>query len=73
MTSAREMFEELGYEREKNDIEIVYNSSLLYTKTIFDISKKRVAIQRNGSCTTILSAKQLNAIFVQLKELGWNE
>ena len=72
MKSAREMFEELGYEQEiKNNViyylkEIHIPKSKIIHSINFINDKKEVFVSKN------LDVKELQAINKQVEELGWN-
>lgn len=70
--TAREMFEELGYERRADIDVIVYfqKFGLNYFKIMFDLSEKIVDIDTNFERTEI-EDDLLKAIDKQAKELGW--
>lgn len=72
--TAREMFEELGYQRRADIDVIVYfqKFGLHYFKIMFDLSEKVLDIDTNFERTEI-EDDLLKAIQQQLKELGWLE
>lgn len=66
--TAKEMFEDLGYEYSKNDSFISYDNVLYYNYILFELSEKRIDIGAGYSTITI---DELKAINQQCKELGW--
>lgn len=74
--SAREMFEELGYEFEKEYTSDGVNDTYRYNKCsmpdsiIFDLNGKNIIINK---IFHTISFNELQAIIQQCKELGWNK
>ena len=78
MKSAKEMFEELGYEynecyfEQKLD-EITYSKDGKYTPQImFNLNHKVVEVYRQENKSSTFDMKLLKAINKQIEELGWN-
>lgn len=76
MDTARQMFEALGYEFEKeytsdgvNDT-YRYNRRFMADSIIFDLNGKNIIISKIFPTITI-SLNELQAIIQQCKELGW--
>ena len=73
--SAREMFEKLGYEQDKQKDYIVYWRPLKFGREQqieFDFGHKTIEMRKapDMRCETI-TFKELQAINQQVKELGW--
>ena len=71
--TAREMFEELGYEKaEKSESVVLYTNG--YGDTISFKENKHIVITPIQGCRTIIMTCLLeNAIHKQCEELGWFE
>ena len=75
-TSAREMFEALGYEFEKEYTSDGVNDTYRYDKCfhvdsiIFDLNGKNIIVSK---IFHTISLNELQAIIQQCKELGWNK
>ena len=75
MKSARELFEELGYEYKKQ--KNLYLESIIYEKgskrILFRYDKKIIPYANYGDTedATLLTLEELQAINQQVKELGW--
>lgn len=71
---AKEMFEELGYQRNAENEKIIYlietKGSFYYQEIIFNLVKKVIVIDGNFLDVAIES-NLLKAINEQAKELGW--
>ena len=78
LKSAREMFEELGYEyREcycKHELErIIYVVDERYSPDIiFCMSSKMYMVELEGDCASWVDIQTHKAINKQIEELGWN-
>lgn len=78
MDTARQMFEALGYEFEKEYTSDGVNDTYRYNKCsmpdsisiIFDLNGKNIIISKIFP-TIIISLNELQAIIQQCKELGW--
>ena len=72
LKSAREMFEELGYEQENKNNVIYYFKKIRIPKSYivysinFIIDTKEIFINKN------INMQELKAINKQVEELGWN-
>lgn len=77
--SAKEMFEELGYEYnecyfEGQLDEITYSKSGRWTPQImFSLNHKTVKVYRQENKSSNFDMKLLKAINKQVEELGWNK
>ena len=75
-TSARQMFEALGYEFEKEYTSDGVNDTYRYDKCfhvdsiIFDLNGKNIIVSK---IFHTISLNELQAIIQQCKELGWNK
>lgn len=76
--TAKEMFEELGYEYnecyfEQELDEITYSKDGEYTPQImFSLNHKVVKVYRQENKSSSFDMKLLKAINKQIEELGWN-
>ena len=80
--SAKEMFEELGYEQRIIEKNIIYNlkEGNDYSKEIYFVYRNKSIDLEYGfdegygliNCTYNMSLKELQAINKQISELGWN-
>lgn len=74
--NAREMFEELGYQRNEENEKIIYlietKGSFYYQEIIFNLLKKIIVIDGNF-LEVAIENNLLKAINKQAKELGWFE
>ena len=74
--TAREMFKELGYQRNEENEEIIYlietKGSFYYQEIIFNLLKKIIVIDGNF-LEVAIENNLLKAINKQAKELGWLE
>ena len=72
MKTAKEMFEELGYEKFENDFRITYER---YTPECemaeFEKVTKEITFADDNCEVVIISRKVLQAINKQVEELGW--
>lgn len=72
--TAREMFEELGYQRNAENEKIIYlietKGSFYYQEIIFNLSQKVIVIDGNF-LEVAIETNLLKAINEQAKELGW--
>ena len=72
--TAREMFEELGYQRNEENEKIIYlietKGSFYYQEIIFNLVKKIILIDGNF-LEVAIENNLLKAIDKQAKELGW--
>ena len=73
MKSAKEMFEELGYDYFNNGLRITYqNYEISECKLIeFDLKKKNMMLADDSEEVVGLSLKEIKAINKQVEELGW--
>lgn len=74
--NAREMFEELGYQRNEENEKIIYlietKGSFYYQEIIFNLLQKVIVIDGNF-LEVAIETNLLKAIDKQAKELGWIE
>ncbi len=74
--SAREMFEELGYELKNNDKNEWYyqRGTEFYNTSIisFDEEDKTIHVHDGGCGNVPIYVEELKAINKQVEELGWN-
>lgn len=71
--TAKEMFEELGYDYFENHYRITYQNFDVECKLIeFDKMKKKMDLADDSEEVVELSFKELQAINKQVEELGWN-
>ena len=72
--TAREMFEELGYQRNEENEKIIYlietKGSFYYQEIIFNLVKKVIVIDGNF-LEVAIESNLLKAINKQCEELGW--
>lgn len=75
MKSARELFEELGYEYFNNGLRITYqNYTISKCKLIeFNLKEKKMWLADDSEEVVELSYKEIKAINQQIKELQWNK
>lgn len=72
--SAKEMFEELGYEIDSTyEIEGHLYYCKDYTKIDFDLKREDFYKYHCSSLRSPINMKELKAINKQIEELGWNE
>ena len=72
--SAKEMFEELGYEIDSTyEIEGHFFYCKDYTKIDFDLSRKNFYKYHSSNLRSPIDMKLLQAINKQVEELGWND
>lgn len=70
--SAREMFEDLGYEYFNNGLRITYQNYEKECKLIeFKLKEKEMWLADDSEEVVVLSLKEIKAINQQCKELGW--
>ena len=72
--TAKEMFEELGYDYFNNGLRITYqNYEISECKLIeFDLKKKNMMLADDSEEVVELSLKEIKAINKQVEELNWN-
>ena len=72
--TAKEMFEELGYQRNAENEKIIYlietKGSFYYQEIIFNLVKKVIVIDGNF-LEVAIESNLLKAINKQCEELGW--
>ena len=72
--TAREMFEELGYQRSEENEKIIYlietKGSFYYQEIIFNLVQKVIVIDGNF-LEVAIESDLLKAINKQAEELGW--
>ena len=75
LKSAREMFEELGYEYDTYGKDIIFSKEFEYAtvELYFDVESKTITIQSNKDIAYQFKIKELKAINKQIEELKWNE
>lgn len=73
MKSAKEMFEELGYDYFNNGLRITYqNYNISECKLIeFDLIRRSMMMADDSSEVVELSFEELRTINKQVEELGW--
>lgn len=73
--SAKEMFEELGYDYFNNGLRITcQNYKISECKLIdFDLKQKKMQLADDSREIVELSYKEIKAINKQIEELGWNK
>ena len=73
MKTAKEMFEELGYEKFENDSRITYEKYNRECKMIeFDKERMEITFADDNYCEVVMiDRKELQAINKQVEELGW--
>lgn len=71
--TAKEMFEELGYEYDTYAKDIIFSKDFEYAtvELYFDIETKNLIIQSNKDIAFDFDIKELKAINKQIEELGW--
>lgn len=70
--SAKEMFEELGYEYFNNGLRISYNNFEKECKLIeFQLDKKKMILADDSEEIVELSIQEIKAINKQVEELHW--
>ena len=74
MSEADKLFEELGYEKEEYNPDVIYYTSNILNTIYFAFNKntKKVCFIENNEAGDI-SMEELQAIIQQCKELGWLE
>lgn len=71
MKTADEIFEELGYEKGKNHLDIeLYKNKNDYAEIIFDLRDRAISV-RNDDEAIYFNMKELQAINKKVEELGW--
>lgn len=75
MKSAKEMFEDLGYDYFNNGLRITYqNYEISECKLIeFNLKKKKMLLADDSEEVVELNLKEIRAINKQVEELGWNK
>ena len=74
MKTAKELFEELGYEEFENDSRITYERYTPECEMIeFDKVTMEITFADDNCEVVIINRKELQAINKQVEELGWNE
>ena len=72
MKTADEMFEELGYEKGKNHLDIeLYKSKNDYAEIIFDLRDRAISVRNDDDEAIYFNMKELQAINKKCQELGW--
>ena len=73
--SAKEMFEELGYDYFNNGLRItLQNYEISECKLIeFNLKERKMWLADDSEETFKLSLKEIKAINKQVEELGWNK
>lgn len=70
--TADEMFEELGYEKEKIHLDIeLYRSKNDYTEITFDLRDITIVVENGENEAVYFGIKELQAINKKVKELKW--
>ena len=72
MSEADKLFEELGYEKEEYNPNVIYYTSNILDTIYFAFNKntKKVCFIENNEAGDI-SMQELKAIYLKCKELGW--
>ena len=72
MSEADKLFEELGYEKEEYNPDVIYYTSNILDTIYFAFNKntKKVCFIENNEAGDI-SMQELKAIYLKCKELGW--
>ena len=72
MSEADKIFEELGYEKEEYNPNVIYYTSNILDTIYFAFNKntKKVCFIENNEAGDI-SMQELKAIYLKCKELGW--
>ena len=72
MSKADKLFEELGYEKEEYNPDVIYYTSNILDTIYFAFNKntKKVCFIENNEAGDI-SMEELKAIYLKCKELGW--
>lgn len=72
MSEADKIFEELGYEKEEYNPDVIYYTSNILDTIYFVFNKntKKVCFIENNEAGDI-SMQELKAIYLKCKELGW--
>lgn len=72
--TAKEMFEELGYEYFNNGLRITYQEFIKSECKVieFDLKKKTMLLADDSEEVVILNSKEIQAINKQIEELRWN-
>ena len=72
MSEADKMFEELGYEKEEYNPDVIYYTSNILDTIYFAFNKntKKVCFIENNEAGDI-SMQELKSIYLKCKELGW--
>lgn len=77
MKSAKEMFEELGYECDIDEDIIEYHKLTLFGKPYdeiqFDLKRRNIDVFKNRYSYSQIDNLLLEAMYQQAKELGWFE
>lgn len=74
MSKADEMFEELGYEKQKVYLDIqLYKNKNDYAEITFDLRDKAICTSNYEDEAIYITMKELQAINLKCKELGWLE
>ena len=72
MKTADEIFEELGYEKEKNHLDIeLYKNKNDYAEIIFDLRDRTISVRNDDDEAIYFNMKELQAINKKVEELGW--
>lgn len=71
--TAKEMFEQLGYEYDTYGEDIIFTKDFKYAvvELYFDMYSKTLSILSNKDITFEFNIKELKAINKQIEELGW--
>lgn len=74
MKTADEMFENLGYEKKKIHLDVLfYKSKTDYAEITFDLRDRTITVSNDDNEAIYFDMKELQAINEKVKELGWNE
>lgn len=72
MQTADEMFEEIGYEKEKIHLDIeLYRSKNDYAEITFDLRDRTIVVENDENEAVYFGIKELQAINKKYQELGW--
>ncbi len=74
MKTAKEMFEELGYEKfGETTTNIVYKNKEHYYFIKFNLTYRSIMVHKPHTTFNLMNIKELQAINKQVEEMGWND
>lgn len=72
MSKADEMFEKLGYEKQRTYLDIqLYKNKNDYAEITFDLRDKTICVSNDENEAIYFTMQELQAINEKVKELGW--